>query len=92
MPNSFNPVKTPVANYPHPVGAIMRGSTGITLWTVVNRDGYVFRACCPEHEEQGVASGYWIQSENGRVLDRSEPAPEIDSYDCPHAPGAGLLA
>lgn len=87
----FNPVKTPIADYPHPVGTIMRGSTGTTLWVVVDRGGMTFRACCLAHEEQGVASGYWIQSEDGRVLDRSEPAPEVDGYACPNVPGL-LLA
>jgi hypothetical protein len=84
--SDFNPVKTPIADYPHPVGTIMRSSMG-SLWVVVDRDGLTFRACCLQHEKQGVASGYWIQSEDGRVLDRSEPAPEVDSYDCPNVPG-----
>jgi hypothetical protein len=88
MTSGFNPVKTPTTDYPHPVGTVMRGSMG-SLSTVIDRDGHAFLACCITHEEQGVASGYYVQSENGRILDRSEPA-GIDSYECPNTPGAGL--
>lgn len=82
------PAKTPITAYPHPVGTIMRGSMG-SLSTVVDRDGYAFLACCADHEAQGVASGYYVQSEGGRILDRSEPA-GVDSYACPTDPGAGI--
>lgn len=83
--DSFNPVKIPTAEYPHPVGTVMRGSMG-SLSTVIDRDGYAFLACCTAHEAEGRASGYYPQADDGRVLDRSEPA-GIPSYDCPHTPG-----
>lgn len=84
MPD-FNPTKTRIEDYPHPAGAIMRGSMG-SLSTVIDRDGHAFLACCTAHERQGLASGYYVQSENGRILDRSEPA-GIDTYVCPNTPG-----
>lgn len=90
MTSGFNPVKTPITDYPHPVGTTMRGSMG-SLSTVIDRDGFAFLACCVQHEGQGVVSGYYVQSENGRILDRSVPDPEADGYECPHTPGAGLL-
>jgi len=90
MTSNFKPAKTPTVNYPHPVGTTMRGAMG-SLSTVVDRDGFVFLACCTEHEAQGQASGYFVMSEDGRVLDHSEPEPESEGYECPHVPGAGLL-
>lgn len=86
---NFQPVKVAVSAYPHPVGAIVRGSMG-SLSTVVDRDGFVFLACCAEHESQGVASGYYVQAEGERILGRSELA-GVDSYTCPHTPGGGSL-
>ncbi|MFJ4738758.1 hypothetical protein [Streptomyces sp. NPDC088775] len=83
--SGFNPQKIRVIDYPHPVGTIMRGSMGSTS-TVVDRGGFAFLACCITHDEQGVASGYYVQAEDGRILDRSEPT-DLDTYVCPHTPG-----
>jgi len=83
--SDFHPVKTLLADYPHPPGTVMRGSMG-SLSTVVDRGGYAFLACCTVHDVQGVASGYYVMSEDGRILDRSVPA-GIESYVCPHVPG-----
>ncbi|MFJ8109957.1 hypothetical protein [Streptomyces sp. NPDC096132] len=81
----FIPERITMADYPQPVGTIMRGSFG-SLAVVVERDGFVFLACCAEHEAQGNASGYFVQASHGRICDRSEPA-GIADYDCPHVPG-----
>ncbi|MFE1362599.1 hypothetical protein [Streptomyces harbinensis] len=83
----FAPETIPVGEYPHPVGTVMRTSTG-THMTVVDRDGRAFLACCATHEQQGVASGYHPSRSHGRLLDRSTPA-GIDTYICP---GPGLIA
>jgi len=80
----FIPERVTLADYPQPVGTIMRGSFG-SLTVVVERDGFVFLACCLEHETQGKASGYFVQASHGRICDRSEPA-GINSYACPHIP------
>jgi hypothetical protein len=84
----FIPELVTIANYPHPVGTVMRGSFG-SMSTVVERDGFVFLACCTEHEAKGKASGYFVQASHGRILDRSEPA-GTDTYVCPHVPGQFL--
>lgn len=80
----FIPEKIRIADYPHPVGAIVRGTGG--LHTVVDRDGYAFFACCADHHEQARANGYFPQVSHGRHLARVEPA-DVDSYDCPFPDG-----
>lgn len=88
MPEDFAPHRIPIAEYPHPVGAVMRGSMG-SLSTVVDRDGFAFLACCTTHIEAGLVTGYHPQADSGRLLDRSEPA-GISEYVCPNRPGSGL--
>lgn len=65
----FNPQKTPIADFPFPADTAVIGSMG-SLYTVVDRDGYAFLACCPWCEEHGIASGFYAQQENGRLLVR----------------------
>lgn len=81
----FNPEKIPTADYPHPVGTVVLGTGGLS--TVVDRDGTTFLACCQEHESAGVASGYYPQRENGRLLGLGHEAAGIeqDGYECPNA-------
>ena len=80
----FIPEKVRIDDYPHPTGAIVRGSGG--LHTVVDRDGWAFFACCIEHHTQGRANGYYPQVSHGRHLAQVEPA-NVDSYDCPFPNG-----
>ncbi|MFF1341095.1 hypothetical protein ACFVYT_24780 [Streptomyces sp. NPDC058290] len=82
-PAGFNPQKIALADYPHPVGTILRRSMGSPL-TVVDRNGYAYLACCIEHEKRGNAFGYHPQADRGQILDRSEPA-RITSYRCPRS-------
>lgn len=80
----FIPEKIPVADYPHPVGAIVRGTGG--LHTIVDRGGWAFFACCIEHHEQGRANGFFPQMSHGRHLAQVEAA-NVDGYDCPFPNG-----
>jgi hypothetical protein len=80
----FIPEKVRIDDYPHPVGAIVRGTGG--LHTVVDRDGWAFFACCTAHHEQGRANGYFPQVSHGRHLAQVEPT-DVDSYDCPFPNG-----
>ncbi|MFJ6559900.1 hypothetical protein ACIQMV_08465 [Streptomyces sp. NPDC091412] len=77
--DGFIPEKVRTTDYPHPVGTIVSGTSG--LHTVVDRDGWAFLACCTEHHTQGRANGYFPQVSHGRHLARVEPS-DIDSYDC----------
>ncbi len=79
--SDFNPQKVRLKDYPYPVGTIMRGSMG-SVSVVVDRGGYAFLASCAKCNEVGAASGYYVQAQNGRILDRSEPAPEGITTRC----------
>lgn len=67
--SEFNPVKTPVADFPFPVGSAVRGSHG-SLYVVADHEGFAFLACCTEHEAAGRASGFPPATDNGRLLVR----------------------
>lgn len=80
---TFNPEKIPTAEYPHPVGAVLLGTGGLS--TVIDRDGTAFLACCQAHEDAGKAFGYYPQRDNGRLLgfghERTDFKP--GGYQCP---------
>ncbi|MGQ3551754.1 hypothetical protein [Streptomyces rochei] len=80
----FIPEKVRIEDYPHPAGAIVRGSSG--LHTVVDLDGWAFLACCITHADQGRANGYYPQMSHGRHLTQVETT-NVDSYDCPFPNG-----
>lgn len=63
----FNPVKIPTNEFPFPVGSAVQGEF-FELYTVVDRDGFTFLACCSDHERDGTASGWYPVAENGRML------------------------
>ena len=84
----FNPEKIPVAEFPHPAGAGVTGSFGVVS-TVIDRDGFVFLACCAAHERARTASGYYAARDKGRVLGEYEalgsPPPDDCGRDAPVA-------
>lgn len=79
--SDFRPEKIPMAEFPHPAASAVRGSTG-TLWTVVDRGGYSFVACCAAHERAGTASGFYPQRDQGRILGEWEPVSAAPADDC----------
>ena len=86
---TFQPAKTPIADFPHPVGQVVLGSLGMR-YVVTDRDGYAFLACCALHDQEGVASGWYPQHNNGRPLATFTPAtPEqqahAEAVRCPFA-------
>jgi hypothetical protein len=76
----FHPEKIPVADFPSPPGSGIRGGLG-TLFAVVDRDGFIFLACCARHAAEGTATGWWAQREHGRILGNYEPAGDAPA-DC----------
>lgn len=77
----FRPEKIPVAEFPYPPGSGVTGSAG--AWsTVIDRDGFVFLACCAAHERAGTASGYYAQRDKGRILGSYEPLGSSPADDC----------
>jgi hypothetical protein len=75
--STFNPEKIRTTDFPWPVGTALRGGLG-SLYTVVDRDGWAFLACCPWCEEHAIASGWYPQQDKGRFLPRdfTEAGPE----------------
>lgn len=63
----FSPENIPVGEFPFPVGSTVRLGLGL-LCAVVDRDGFVFLACCTDHERAGTASGWHPQRDKGRIL------------------------
>lgn len=63
----FNPQKILVAEFRYVAGSTVRGTFG-SLYTVVDRDGYAFLACCTDHETAGTASGWYPCTNAGRTL------------------------
>jgi hypothetical protein len=78
----FNPVKIPTNEFPFPVGSTVQGHF-FALYTVVDRDGFAFLACCADHEDDGTASGWYPVTENGRML------ATLDASDLPLGPNCG---
>jgi hypothetical protein len=76
MPNAsdFHPEKIPVADFPFLVGSAVQGSL-YARYTVVDRAGFAFVACCEAHERAGRASGWYPQREHGRLLAEFEAVP-----------------
>lgn len=74
---SFAPQPTreriPVAEFPYPVGSAVRGSLG-SLYTVIDRQGDAFLACCAHCDTAGKASGWYPVRANDRILHRLEAA------------------
>jgi hypothetical protein len=66
---TFNPQKIAIADFPFPAGTAVLGGLG-SLYTVVDRDGWAFLACCPWCEEHAIASGFYAQQDGGRLLVR----------------------
>jgi hypothetical protein len=82
----FSPEKIPVGEFPFPPGAAVLGSLG-SLYTVVDRDGFAFLACCAAHDREGKASGWYPQAEHGRMLAELEAAGGAAPDHCGHPPG-----
>src|SRR4051794_26002374 len=77
----FRPVKIPIDEFPFPVGSTVQGQF-FALYTVVDRDGFAFLACCSDHERDGTASGWYPVAENGRMLARLEASALHLGPDC----------
>lgn len=77
----FKPVNVPLTDYPHPVGAVVRGSVGV-LHVVTDRGGFAYLACCTSHEAAGRASGWHVQANAGRILGEHERVDGARLDDC----------
>ena len=63
----FHPTKIPTSEFPYPVGSTVQGEF-FALYTVVDRNGFAFLACCADHERDGTASGCYPVADKGQML------------------------
>ena len=93
----FNPEKIRIEDFPYPPGSAVEGSF-FARYTVVDRDGFAFLACCTYHERAGIASGWNPAADNGRMLTSLTALPRLPALTCgrvsatdltgpPHDPG-----
>lgn len=63
----FHPENIPVGEFPFPPGTTVRANGG-GFYTVADRNGSAYLACCTTHERAGTASGWYPQRDRGRTL------------------------
>lgn len=81
MTTDFSPQKIVIGDFPYAPGTAVQGSL-YTLYTVVDRDGFAFLACCAFHERAGVASGWHPETDHGRMLGDLTSLPGAPADDC----------
>ncbi|MGH3217905.1 MAG: hypothetical protein ACRDPY_04105 [Streptosporangiaceae bacterium] len=77
----FHPAMIPLDEFPFPVGTVVRASFGI-VYTVVDRGGYTYLACCAAHEHGRRAGGFYPETQKGQMLTILEAAPDADPAVC----------
>ncbi len=77
----FHPEKIRIEDFPHDLGAAVEGQF-FARYTVVERDGFAFLACCTFHERAGTASGFYPVTDKGRLLTRLTELPLLPEFRC----------